>query len=72
MYHQAINIGSDEKAQTILEWLSSLRMHQTQQDIYSRHQDGTGEWFLKEAAFLKWMAGESLTSTLWCPGNRKV
>ncbi|KAI9878652.1 MAG: hypothetical protein M1830_000323 [Pleopsidium flavum] len=59
----------DEDAQKVLEWLSSSNMHQKQQDIYSRRQNNTGEWLLKEVTFVEWLTTDSSHPTLWCPGN---
>ncbi len=37
-----------------------------QRDIISRHQQGTGRWFLENPKFQSWHAGSTLN--LLCPG----
>lgn len=53
-----------------IEWISPLNPWITQQDIFAKHQEGTGEWFLNSVAFQNWVTGSE--NLLWCPGNRKT
>ncbi|KAF7454354.1 hypothetical protein A1F97_05139 [Pyrenophora tritici-repentis] len=46
---------------------TSLDFHKKQRDIHSRHCDGTGDWFLNEDKFQRWLNGTH-SSTLWCSG----
>jgi hypothetical protein len=45
-------------------------MHDKQQDTYSRSQENTGEWLLKNKAFVDWIERNDSHSILWFPGNR--
>ncbi|KAI9737017.1 MAG: hypothetical protein M1834_000606 [Cirrosporium novae-zelandiae] len=56
-----------EENQRILAWLSHLNFDDKQDDIFSRHHPGTGEWFLALDEFKQWRDGNTST-TLWCPG----
>ncbi|KAL8724038.1 MAG: hypothetical protein Q9166_008162, partial [cf. Caloplaca sp. 2 TL-2023] len=55
-----------KRRQDILEWFSPLNFFRTQQDIFARREEGTGQWFLDTAAFQNWLAGTD--RTLCCPG----
>ncbi|KAL9610579.1 MAG: hypothetical protein Q9167_004730 [Letrouitia subvulpina] len=59
------NEKASEKRQ-IVRWLSPLNFFPTQEDLFSRSIEGTGEWFLKSAQFEDWL--NSAGGTLWCPG----
>ena len=59
----------EQEKQDIIAWLSPIDFLQTQSDIFSRHEVGTGQWFLESDEFTQWVAGEY--KTLWCPGDRK-
>jgi len=50
----------------IIEWLSRMDFPAQQQDIISRRQEGTGQWFLDSPEFKRWMQGSN--KTLFCPG----
>ena len=58
----------DQERQAIIDWLSPLNFFITQDDIFNRRQEGTGEWFLKSDVFQSWLS--TLGDTLWCPGIR--
>lgn len=67
---QTIRLGEDlQKRQKILEWFSPLNFFKTQQDIFARKQEGTGQWLIDSPAFQNWLSG--LDRTLCCPGIRK-
>ena len=48
--------------------LSPLNFKVTQNDVYTRCQAGTGQWFLDLPDFKDWLSGG--LRTLWCPGIR--
>ncbi|KAL8644546.1 MAG: hypothetical protein Q9226_007707, partial [Calogaya cf. arnoldii] len=50
----------------VLDWLSPLDFFKTQQDIFDRHEEGTGQWFLESHEFKDWLSGQS--RVLYCPG----
>jgi hypothetical protein len=50
----------------IMEWLSPIDFPAQQQDIISRRQEGTGQWFLDSLTFKRWLQGSD--KTLFCPG----
>ncbi|KAL8664144.1 MAG: hypothetical protein Q9202_003328 [Teloschistes flavicans] len=58
--------GDLEKRREILKWLSPLNFYQVQQDISTRRQADTGQWFLDAPEFQKWVSGTD--NTLCCPG----
>ncbi|KAK5127293.1 hypothetical protein LTR08_004442 [Meristemomyces frigidus] len=49
-----------------LDWLSPTDYSQQLNDLITRHQDGTGRWFLESSKFTAWSKGEK--DTLFCPG----
>jgi len=49
-----------------MQWLSPMNFTAQQQDIISRKQEGTGQWFLDSAEFKRWLDG--FDKTLSCPG----
>lgn len=58
-----------EKLQThekLMQWLSPTDFSTQQQDILSRRQEGTGQWFLDSPEFRRWLEGSE--RTLFCPG----
>ena len=59
----------DQANRVILEWLSPLNFFTTQNDIFSKLQEGTGNWFTNSDKFLKWKSEK--VGVLWCPGIRK-
>ncbi|KAI9796740.1 MAG: Ankyrin repeat domain-containing protein 44 [Piccolia ochrophora] len=63
-------LGKEQKEQKIskiLEWLSSVDVHQKQTDVSSRRQENAGQWLLKTDLFVQWLERSS-PSALWCPG----
>ncbi|KAJ7589212.1 hypothetical protein C8J56DRAFT_784894, partial [Mycena floridula] len=54
------------KRQKFLDWISKLDFQTTQNEIFTKHTVGTGDWFLKEQRFVDWKDGK--TKLLWCPG----
>jgi hypothetical protein len=52
----------------LLAWVSPLNFWTKQNDVFSRRQEGTGEWLLKHELFKQWLSG--IERTLWCPGIR--
>lgn len=59
----------DQERQTIIDWLSPLNFSMTQNDIFNRRQEGTGEELLKSSEFQSWLSTSG--DTLWCPGIRR-
>ncbi|CZR54199.1 uncharacterized protein PAC_04082 [Phialocephala subalpina] len=53
----------------LLDWLSPIAMHEKQEDTFSRHQKGTGEWLLEAPVFLNWLENEGSDPMLWCYGH---
>jgi len=64
----------------IAKWMSPLDFLSTRNDVLSKRQPGTGQWFLGSRQFKDWMGKEGATTTststpprerrseLWCPG----
>ncbi|KAL8812638.1 MAG: hypothetical protein Q9200_000866 [Gallowayella weberi] len=64
---EAIQLSEEvEKRRGILAWFSPLNFSKTQQDVFARREDGTGQWFLDSPNFQDWVSGS--TRTLCCPG----
>ncbi|KAL9046990.1 MAG: hypothetical protein Q9214_000321 [Letrouitia sp. 1 TL-2023] len=59
----------ESKSREILDWLSTSNMQCKQDDIYAKHQENTGEWFLKETTFIDWLEKKDSIPVLWCPGR---
>lgn len=58
-----------KQRQNILDWFSPLNFFKTQQDIFSRREDGTGQWFIESPEFQAWLSGAN--RALCCPGIRE-
>lgn len=58
-----------KRRQDTLEWFSPLNFFKTQQDVFSRREEGTGEWFIESPVFQDWLSGT--VRTLCSPGIRK-
>ncbi|OQE42234.1 hypothetical protein PENCOP_c004G00355 [Penicillium coprophilum] len=56
----------EEECQKILDWLSPSNYTTQQSDNISRHEEGTGQWFIDSAEFNDWIL--SSKQTLFCPG----
>ena len=50
----------------IADWLTPVDFAKQQNDLISRRQEGTGQWFLKSPEFTTWLNG--VKQTLFCPG----
>lgn len=73
--HQQIEIillkqQQQKEREETLEWLSKENFRETQHDIRSRRLKSTGQWFLDNPDFQKWL-NEDL-SILWCEGLGSV
>jgi hypothetical protein len=55
-----------ERHQAIMQWLSPTDYPAQQNDIITRKQEGTGQWFLNSIKFKNWLRGSN--NTLFCPG----
>jgi hypothetical protein len=60
----------DQESQDIIAWISPLNFARKQIDFFSRRQEGTGNWFLDDPKFKRWL--DERGETLWCPGLRKI
>jgi hypothetical protein len=49
-----------------MQWLSPTDFPAQQQDIITRRQEGTGQWFLDTPEFKRWLQGSD--KILFCPG----
>ncbi|CAI7668312.1 unnamed protein product [Penicillium bialowiezense] len=58
--------NSTQQSQHILDWLTPNDFSQTQNDLLSKTQEGTGAWFLQSDEFKTWL--DSPRCTLLCPG----
>ncbi|KAB8225326.1 hypothetical protein BDV33DRAFT_231663 [Aspergillus novoparasiticus] len=56
----------ETERQAILDWLSPVNHAAQQSDYLSRHQPGTGQWFIDSHRFRTWV--EKPQQTLFCPG----
>ncbi|KAL8754169.1 MAG: hypothetical protein Q9199_004528 [Rusavskia elegans] len=45
------------KRQEILAWFSPLNFFKTQQDMFARREDGTGNWLIESPTFQDWLSG---------------
>lgn len=57
----------DTERRDIIAWLSPISFVAQQVDIFSKWQQGTGNWFLETADFRNWIDGRG-SSILWCSG----
>ncbi|MCJ1314070.1 hypothetical protein MMC25_007750 [Agyrium rufum] len=55
-----------QKHQAMMEWLSPTDFLTQQNDIISRRQQGTAQWFLNSDSYKQWLHGPD--KTLFCPG----
>ena len=54
------------KYNKLMAWISLIDFSAQQSDIIGRRQEGTGQWFLDNPAFAKWLGQPE--KTLFCPG----
>lgn len=57
---------SQQDHKAVMEWLSPSDFPAQQDDIISRREKGTGQWFLDSVEFKSWLEGNS--KTLFCHG----
>ncbi|KAJ7595991.1 hypothetical protein C8J56DRAFT_819421, partial [Mycena floridula] len=55
-----------KKREEFLNWISKLDFQATQNETFTKHTAGTGDWFLKQQDFVDWKDGK--IKFLWCPG----
>jgi hypothetical protein len=60
----------DKECLDIIAWLSPLDFWKKQNDVFVKHQEGTGKWMLDSKEFNDWLLGSGMT--LWCPGIRMI
>jgi hypothetical protein len=65
---EVLTASLDQETLRILDWISPLNFSNTQNDTFSRHHPGTGQWLLEASAFKDWLDGKN--RMLWCPGLR--
>lgn len=63
MIRQDQNSAWHEK---LMGWISPTDFPAQQSDFIARRQEGTGQWFLDDPEFRKWLQGPN--ETLFCPG----
>lgn len=56
----------DQEMRDIISWLSPLKFWSKHQDIFAKHQEGTGSWLFGDPKFSDWKTGKE--RLLWCPG----
>ena len=56
----------DQEMRDIISWISLLKFWPKHQDIFAKHQEGTGSWLFSDPKFLAWKTG--IERVLWCPG----
>jgi hypothetical protein len=56
----------NEEFSDIIRWLSPLNFEARHRDIFSKHQEGTGQWLLDDTQFVEWQTSQS--RLLWCYG----
>ena len=61
-----IDEQSKQGHHTIMKWLSPTDFSAQQDDIITRREEGTGQWFLGSPKFKRWLQGSD--KTLFCPG----
>lgn len=54
------------KHNKLMAWISPIDFSAQQSDIIGYRQEGTGQWFLDDPAFAKWLGQPK--ETLFCPG----
>ncbi|KAL9022255.1 MAG: hypothetical protein Q9180_008571, partial [Flavoplaca navasiana] len=54
---EAIQFSKDlAEKQKILMWFSPLNFFKTQQDVFARRQEGTGQWLIESLTFQAWLS----------------
>ncbi|KAJ7291257.1 ankyrin repeat-containing domain protein [Mycena rebaudengoi] len=72
-HHELLKFMTDTEREKIIDWLSPANFFLQQADIFSRRQDGTGEWLLEDNRFKQWETGSG--GILWgrgAPGAGKT
>ena len=65
------SLARDQQARReICQWLSPLDFPAQQREIYSRHQEESGQWLLQSEVFKGWLESEG--GVLLCPGDPGV
>ncbi|KAL9618763.1 MAG: hypothetical protein Q9160_006557 [Pyrenula sp. 1 TL-2023] len=55
-----------QERKIFIDWISSTNFGSQQDEFFSRHEPGTGQWLLESAEFKDWRANSN--ETLFCPG----
>jgi hypothetical protein len=61
--------AAEYERRVIADWLSPLNFKARQSEVFSRRQEGSGQWLLKSQEFKDWVDGTQMG--LWCPGIRE-
>ena len=71
-FHMCLTVECklDRDGHDITAWISTLNFAAKQNDFFSRHEEGTGEWLFQTDTFKNWLGGAE--TTLWCPGIREI
>ncbi|KAJ7575154.1 ankyrin repeat-containing domain protein [Mycena floridula] len=67
---KAADAERDKKRIAFLDWISTLDFHTTQRETFAKRAEGTGNWFIQDPRFLRWLSGA--LKVLWCSGNPGV
>lgn len=60
------NHQKNQEMRDIIAWISPLKFWSKHQDIFAKHQEGTGSWLFKDPKFSAWKTGTQ--RVMWCPG----
>ena len=55
-----------QEMRDIISWIAPLKFWSKHQDVFAKHQEGTGSWLFNDPKFSAWKAGRE--RILWCPG----
>ncbi len=56
----------NQEMRDIISWISPLKFWSKHQNIFAKHQEGTGSWLFNDPRFSAWKTGKE--RVLWCPG----